>query len=190
METSDCVPTMVKFDAHKYRLGCVYEDILRFMAVRLKTVSDDSMSVVLFDESAIVAIEMEDMKESVVDRLLPYRPGAATTYSSGLDAAEKILIKGSRHPSVSVKNPVAIFLSDGGNNGGGDPLYYVGRMKIAEPRIILHTIMFGKDPATHILIEMAKKGGGTFDQTLDEIQLARSFENLAESLKPRVAALM
>ena len=50
--------------------------------------------------------------------------------------------------------------------------------------------MFGTDQTTNILIEMAKKGGGTFEQTLDEIQLARSFENLAQSLKPQVAALM
>lgn len=91
---------------------------------------------------------------------------------------------------MNVKKPVVIFLSDGGNNRGGDPFYYVDKMKRADPRMILHTIMFGRDPTMNILIEMEKRGCGTFEQTLDEIQLARSFENLAESLKPQVAALM
>ncbi|GLJ34389.1 hypothetical protein SUGI_0691410 [Cryptomeria japonica] len=190
MDSSDIMPTMAKFNNHSCRLGCVYESILRFIQARLRTVSDDSVSVVLFDTSASVPLEMEDLEEGVVDRLLPYYPGGGTTYSSGLDAAEKILMKGAGHHLVDVKKPVVIFLSDGGNNGGGDPLYYVDKMKRADPRMILHTIMFGRDPTMNLLIEMAKKGGGTFDQTLDEIQLARSFENLAESFKPQVAALM
>ncbi|GLJ34377.1 hypothetical protein SUGI_0691170 [Cryptomeria japonica] len=171
-------------------LDGVYEAILRFIQVRLRSVSDDSVSVVLFDTSASVALEMEDLEEGVVDRLLPYYTGGATTYSSGLDAVEKLLMRGTQHHSVNVKKPVVIFLSDGGNNGGGDPLYYVDKMKRADPRMILHTMMFGNDPTMNILIEMAKEGVRTFERTLDEIQLARSFENLAESLKPQVAALM
>ncbi|GLJ34361.1 hypothetical protein SUGI_0690890 [Cryptomeria japonica] len=171
MGFSDSTPTMIKFYTHKCRLGCVYEDILWFIRLRLKTVSDDSVSVFLFDESATVAIEMEDMKESVVDRLLQQKPGGGAIYSSRLDAAEKILIKGSRQPSVNVKMPVVIFLSDGVINGGEDPLYCVDKMKRAEPRMILHTIKFGTDPTTDIVIEMAKKGGGTFGKKLDEIPL-------------------
>ncbi|KAH9289235.1 hypothetical protein KI387_033352, partial [Taxus chinensis] len=190
MQSSDISPTMAKFSNHNSRLGCVYEAILRFIQARLRTVSDDSVSVVLFDDTATMAVEMGDMEEGVVDRLLQHYPCGGTTYSAGLDGAEKILMKGARHHTVDVKKPVVVFLSDGGNNGGGDPLYYVDKMKRQEPRMTLHTIMFGRDPTMHILVEMAKKGGGTFEQTLDEIQLARSFENLAESLKPKVAALM
>ncbi|XP_057849503.2 uncharacterized protein LOC131060344 [Cryptomeria japonica] len=173
MGFSDSTPSMIKFDTHKCRLGCVYEDILWFIRLRLKTVSDDSVSVVLFDESATVAIEMEDMKESIVDHLLQRKPGGGAIYSSGLDAVEKILIKGSQQPSVNVKMPVVIFLSDGANNGGENPLYCVDKMKRAEPRLMLHTIKFGMDPTTDTLIEMAKKGGGTFGKKLNENLLAR-----------------
>ncbi|GLJ14345.1 hypothetical protein SUGI_0231410 [Cryptomeria japonica] len=106
---------------HSCRLGCVYEAILRFIQVRLRTISDDSVSVVLFDASAKVTVEMEDMQEGVVNRLLQYFPGRVTNYSSALDAAETLLIKGTRHHSVNVKKPVVIFLSDEGNYRGRDP---------------------------------------------------------------------
>lgn len=190
MGNKDIIPTLAKFNNHRCRLGCVYEAILRFIQVRLRTISYDSVSVVLFDKRADVAVEMEDMQEAVVDRLLPYYTGKGTAYSSGLDAAEKIMMKGAKHHSVNVKKPVVIFLSDGGNLRGMDPRHCVDQMKRTDPRMTLHTIMFGTNPTMNVLIEMAKKGGGNFEQTLNEIQLARSFENLATSLKPQVAALM
>ncbi|KAH9291385.1 hypothetical protein KI387_043423, partial [Taxus chinensis] len=55
MQSSDISPTMGKFNDHNSRLGCVYEAILRFIQACLRTVSDDSVSVVLFDTSATVA---------------------------------------------------------------------------------------------------------------------------------------
>ncbi|XP_059065183.1 uncharacterized protein LOC131038022 isoform X2 [Cryptomeria japonica] len=186
----DMIPTMAKFSNHNCRLGCVYEVIVRFMKVRLGTISGDSVSVVLFDDIADVAVEMEDMKEYVVDLLLHFYACGGTAYSTGLDAAENILTKAARHQSVKMKIPVVIFLSDGGNWGGVDPLYCVDRMKRQEPRMTLHTVMFGVDPTEGILIEMAKKGGGKFHRAYDEIQLARTFENLASSLKSPVVDLM
>ncbi|KAH9308122.1 hypothetical protein KI387_036033, partial [Taxus chinensis] len=152
---------MAKFNNHNSRLGCVYEAILRFIQACLRTVSDDSISMVLCDVSATVAVEMENVEEGVVDRLIQHFPGGGTTYSAGLDSAEKKLIKRARNPTFDVKKPVVIFVSDGGNNDRGDPLYYVEKMKIHEPRMTLNTIMFGRDPTMHIHVEMAKKGGGT-----------------------------
>ncbi|XP_057849508.2 uncharacterized protein LOC131060346 [Cryptomeria japonica] len=190
MSKSDIKPTMTKFNSHNCRLGCVYESILRFIQVRHRTISSDSVSVVMFDTSANVALQIEDMKEAVVDRLLLYHPDGDTVYSKGLDIAEKILMKAAQNQSLKMKIPVVIFLSDGENKTGDDPVHCVDKMKEAHPRMIFHTILFRKDPTTNTMIEMAKKGGGTFSNTLDEIQLARSFENLAESLKSQVAALM
>ncbi|GLJ34369.1 hypothetical protein SUGI_0691060 [Cryptomeria japonica] len=190
MNDSDISPTLPKFNDHRHRLGCVYEAILRFIQGRLRTVSNDSVSVVLFDDNANVVLEMEDLNEGIVDRLLKYGPGGGTTYTAGLSAAETILMKGVQHHNVDVKKPLIFFLSDGENWDGEAPVQIVDRMKKADPRMILHTIMFGTNTTTNILIEMAKKGGGTFEQTLDANQLAHSFENLHKSLKPQVAALM
>lgn len=50
--------------------------------------------------------------------------------------------------------------------------------------------MFGTDPTVAILEKMARIGIGSIPHSLDEVQLARSFENLATSLKPSVAALL
>ena len=50
--------------------------------------------------------------------------------------------------------------------------------------------MFGIDPTMDILEKMAGLGNGSFQHSLDEVQLARSFENIATSLKPNVVALI
>ena len=62
--------------------------------------------------------------------------------------------------------------------------------KTIEPGMIFHTIMFGTDPIVAILEEMAGLGNGSFQHSLHKVQLARSFENIATSLKPNVVALI
>ncbi|GLJ12793.1 hypothetical protein SUGI_0197940 [Cryptomeria japonica] len=171
-------------------LGCVYEAIVRFIVTRQATTSDDSVSVVLFDTTAVLALEMKEMKEDIVDYLLQYRACGGTSYSSGLLLAEDAIIRGSKDPNVEKKKPTVIFLSDGGNNDGQDPVHLVNRLKQREPRVVLHTIMFGRDPTVHVLETMAAAGNGSFQHSLDEVQLQRSFENLASSLQPNVASLM
>lgn len=191
MSSRDIKPTMAKFTRrHNCRLGCVYEAIVRFITTRRRTTHDDSVSVVLFDKTAILALEMQEMKEDIVDRLVQYVTKTGTSYSSGLKSAEEVIYRGSNDPVVHKKKPTVIFLSDGGNNDGTDPLHFVNRLMKVEPRVILHTIMFGTDRTVAILKKMAGIGNGSFQHSLDEVQLARSFENLATSLKPNVAALI
>ena len=67
------------------------------------------------------------------------------------------------------KNPTVIFLSDGGNNDGGDPLQFVNRLNIIEPGMRYHTIMFGIDPTVDILKKMVGLGNVSFQHSLDEV---------------------
>ena len=71
--------------------------------------------MVLFDNTTILSLEMQEMKEDIVDRHIQYVAVGGTNYSSGLKLAEEIIYRGSSHPDV-VKKPMVIFLSDGGNN--------------------------------------------------------------------------
>lgn len=191
MYASDIRPILAKcIPRHNCRLGCVYESIDRFIKTRLRTSSDDSVSVVLFDDTATLALERQEMKEDIVDGLLQYDAGGPTSYSSGLTMAEEVICRGSNDPNVEKKKPIIIFLSDGGNNDGQDPLFFVNKLKKTEPKLILHTIMYGTDPAAFILEKMAEIGNGTFQLSLDELQLARSFENLAISLEPNVVSVI
>ena len=146
--------------------------------------------MVLFDNTTILALEMQEMKEDIVDRPLQYVAAGGTNYSSSLKLEEEIIYQGSSHLDVVKKNPTVIFLSDGGNNDGGDPLQFVNRMKTIEPMIIFHTIMFEIDPTVAILEKMAGLGNGSFQHSFGEVQLAQSFENIVTSLKPNVAALI
>lgn len=188
MESADCVPTMPKFTRN--RLGCVYESILRFIRVRQARIIQDHVSVVLFDNVPLTAIESEPIAETLADRLVHHFARGGTTYSCGLRAAEEILTRSSTNLVMQKKSPVVIFLSDGGNNGGENPVHLVRRMKQVEPKLIFHTIKFGNDPYNQILMDMASAGSGTFQVSLDEVQLARSFEGLARSLKDKVSSLM
>jgi hypothetical protein len=63
-------------------------------------------------------------------------------------------------------------------------------MKQVEPNLVFHTIKFGSGSYSQILKDMASAGSGTFQVSLDEVQLSKSFEGLARSLRPKVTALM
>lgn len=191
MSSADCVPTLAKFTArHRNRLGCVYESILRFIRTRQARIIQDYVSIVVFDTRATTAVDSVPISEALVDQLLPHGDGGGTTYSCGLRAAEEILVRSALNPVTQQKSPVVIFLSDGGNNGGENPVHRVMGMKQVEPKLILHTIKFGHDPCNQILMDMASAGSGSFQVSLDEVQLARSFEGLARSLKDKVSSLM
>ena len=90
------------------------------------------------------------------------------------------------------RSPVVIFLSDGENLGGDDPVQLVKHMKDAEPELILHTIKFGHEGGrcNEILTDMAAAGSGSFQVSLDNLQLAQSFVGLANSLRDNVSALI
>ncbi|KAH7282152.1 hypothetical protein KP509_35G015000 [Ceratopteris richardii] len=193
MASSDIVPTMAMFDTN--RLGCVYEAVLRFIRMRMRAVAsnglhvEDTISVVLFDTVGHLCVHTRPIAELLVDDLLIYQADGGTIYSSGLQLAGRILGESRANRQLDSKAPVIIFLSDGGNNGGTDPVYEVHKMRTKNPCLVVHTIMFGTDPAEKILKDMAKAGNGTYQLSLDEVQLARSFEDLAKSLQPKLVAL-
>ena len=196
MGSCDIYPSMAKFQqsGHADRLGCVFEAVLRFIKTRLQVSNQgqvkDTVSVVLFDTVGYVGVKLEEMSEGVVDKLLGYMASGGTTYSAGLNAVDGVLAESNGMEEVVRKSPVVIFLSDGGNNGGTDPLYLVQKMRQNDPRLVLHTIMFGTDASAEVLKKMSEVGGGIYQLSLDEVQLARSFEGLAKSLQPKLAALV
>lgn len=163
MYASDIRPNLAKcIPRHNCRLGCVYESIDRFIKTRLRNSCDDSVSVVLFDDTTTLALERQEMKEDIVDCLFQYDAQGLTSYSSGLTMAEEVIFQGSNDPNVEKKKPIINFLSAGGNNDGKDPLFFVNKLKKKEPKLILHTIMYGTDLASFILEKMAEIGNGTF----------------------------
>ena len=47
------------------------------LGIEVRTTSDDSLSVVLFDNTTILTLEMQEMKEDIVDKLLLYESTGA-----------------------------------------------------------------------------------------------------------------
>ncbi|XP_024541946.1 uncharacterized protein LOC112350273 [Selaginella moellendorffii] len=191
MGSPDIKPKMVKFPEN--RLGCVFEAMVRFIRTRIAANLQDVMSVVLFDDHGQIAMEREHMSEPQVDKLLTFEDAGGTVYSSGIARVEEILVRSVSDPAVAGKSPAVVFLSDGDNYGGLDPVHCVNQLKKLEQSLIFHTIMFATDPtnsAKKLLTDMADAGDGMFQVSIDEIQLSRSFEDLAKSLRPKVASLM
>ncbi|KAH7438563.1 hypothetical protein KP509_04G020600 [Ceratopteris richardii] len=190
MDSGDIKPKLKMFPQN--RLGCVYDAMLRFITLRLqdsgRVREKDIMSVVLFGSDARIQVELKPISESLINDLPPTTDGC-TNYSSGLEKAELILDKSRQKPEHSSKTPVIIFLSDGENNDGSDPVSKVRGMKRKNSRLVVHTIMFGDKSSGGILKDMASAGGGEYQLTLDDVELSKSFEYLAKSLKPRLFSL-
>jgi hypothetical protein len=194
MRTKDCTPRRVKFAGWglNNRLGCVYEAISEFIQRHLPSGPQDSVSVVLFGSSATIAFECEDISEALEDKLTTYYTSSGTNYHCGLGEALLILDRSRKNLALDKKIPVIIFLSDGKNSEGDDPVERVKKIKELDPRVIFHTRKFGSDQKCYdeILKAMAKAGSGRFKESLNEIQLLKDFQELACSLRPKVAALM
>jgi len=194
MRTGDCRPSLLKFAGWglNNQLGCVYEAISHFIQRHLPSGPQDSVSVVLFGSSATIAFECEDISEALEDKLTTYYTSGGTNYHCGLGQALLILDRSRKNLALNKKTPVIIFLSDGKNSEGDDPVELVKKIKELDPRVIFHTIKFGsgQNCSDEILEAMAKAGSGRFKKSLDEIQLLKDFEELAYSLRPKVAALM
>ncbi|EFJ31667.1 hypothetical protein SELMODRAFT_408444 [Selaginella moellendorffii] len=160
MGSPDAKPRMASFPPS--RLGCVYEAMVRFIRTRQAAGIRDFMSVVLFESSAVIAMEKVAMAESQVYALLGHDSSGGTVYSAGLQLAEEILGRS----AGDAKAPAIIFLSDGGNAGGSDPVAFVRKIKSMEPRLVVHTIVFGSDLSPRkVLVDMAREGGGVFQIT-------------------------
>jgi septum formation topological specificity factor MinE len=61
--------------------------LFRSITTRRRTTSDDSLSVVLFNDKENLSLEMQEMKEDIVERIFQYVTAGGTNYSSGLKLA-------------------------------------------------------------------------------------------------------
>lgn len=186
MSQDDIFPTLEKFSNNRNRLGAVFEAVSRFLLVRDDKGERDIISIILFnDESQIVVERMPNKPSLVVDHLISHYPKYGTNYSSGLEKAATVIERAQTDNS----EPVIIFFSDGRNANGNYPVDAIRAMKELHPQLVVHTLLFGHRTDTATLDMMARVGNGTFKRSLDEVQLARCFEQLAYSLRPQVTSL-
>ena len=195
MEAQDARPTLAAISAsHDNRLGCVYESVLRFNQIRRGAGARDAVTLILFGDSSIVALR-NSVIASDVDLLTPmlqYGHRGNTSFSSGMKGAYEVLRQAIA--ADSALPAVVIFLSDGHNTDSntGTFMSYVNYIRaISSPaQPVLHSIKFGRDSNNSQLINMAQAGGGRFFHSIDELQLASTFEAIAASLRGKTAVLM
>lgn len=144
---------------HNNRLGCVYEAVARFT----KSGCADIVSVVVFNHTALLIVDKMTLQECnvrMMQVLLRFVTESGTRYSTSLERAQMLLQP--LKPKVAcskagvVRNqleadespnylPAVNFLSDGVNSSHDkDPVPVIARMKEAEPRLVLHTLLFGR----------------------------------------------
>ena len=189
MASQDARPTLTAI-AHQNnnRLGCVYEAIVRFCRVRRAAGARDVVSVVLFNHAASIVLRWATIAsdEQLLGTLGAHGPDGGTSFRAGLSAAATLL--GGQSGSTSTARPTAIvFLSDGEGGAGSAEARAI---RAAHPNVTISTIKFGTSGDNAVLEQLAREGGGRFHMTVDELQLASTFEAIAESLKDKTAALI
>lgn len=145
----------------------------------------------MFDKDGEVVTERADSNLRIADKLLRFRGSHSTDYSKGLSLADEVLERATESDDEQ-KPPIVIFLSDGGNQPATEsdnPIEFINNMREMSPGLVLHTILFGSDSRHEPLLrEMADAGGGEFQRTMDDVQLAKTFSELAQSLRPNIVS--
>ena len=190
MGSADMRPTIPTFQAtHNNRLGAVLQAMSQFIDLRLSMqVAGDKMSLVLFNESAHVALSFQDMRPDLMNYVLTTHPGGSTQFQMGLRSAAQVV----QAHAVAGMPTVIMFLSDGQDWGQWNAQAEIQALRAMHPKLRLHSTVFGNaGPRCRELLErMAEWGGGQFTVSLDEIQLNENFRALAMSLKDATAALL
>ena len=78
--------------------------------------------MVLLDNTSMFALEMQELKDDIVDKILQYIAIGRTNYCC-LKMVDDIIYQGFYNPNVDNKKASIIFRSDGGN------IYFVKRLK-------------------------------------------------------------
>ncbi|CAF4310596.1 unnamed protein product, partial [Rotaria sp. Silwood2] len=140
---------------------------------------DDLFTVVLFNNNARPIYQRQRL---VNTHNLPMLEAGGTTYSAGLKVAEQSIAADGTASSV-----VMIFMSDGANCGGEDPVTLIRQLKQkygGNHNFICHTVGFGPGVApgsaeAKLLANMASTGGGQTYSAKDAGQLKSVFGNIA-----------
>ncbi len=141
---------------------------------------DDHFTVVLFDDTKRTICQQQRLANT--PRSLPELKSGGTTYSEGLKEAAKAMAADRTASSI-----VMIFMSDGGNGDGEDPLALIRQFKQSYGKnhnFMCHTVGFGSDIApgsseAQLLANMASAGGGQAYSAKDAVQLKTVFGNIA-----------
>jgi hypothetical protein len=141
---------------------------------------DDHFTVTLFENSARTICQHQRLANTPNN--LPTLKAGGTEYSAGLRAAQQAIA--ADHTGSSI---VMIFMSDGANCGGEEPVALIRQLKQSygvNHNFICHTVGFGPGVApgsaeAQLLANMASTGGGQTYSALDGAQLKNVFGSIA-----------
>ncbi|KAI0052043.1 hypothetical protein FA95DRAFT_1618925 [Auriscalpium vulgare] len=194
------------------RLGAVFSALYGFWSARHVAtagtqpadVRRDAYSILLFDSTvaSIVENDLTSSPDELLSIVLGQRASHGTNFVAALQAAQQVM---ESHWS-NARLPIVIFLSDGECGVANETVQAICRSASALGKpLSLQTVLFGQDAYSGSLRRMANvaldeqnnapRGGtlpvdaimpSTYSQALDTVQLAETFQNMAQSLrKPR-----
>ncbi|CAG8502820.1 32032_t:CDS:10, partial [Racocetra persica] len=195
---------------HNNRLGAVYNAAYSFMKARLssqaaqynETVCRDTVSLILFDFEAIIAIENQPLNdpESLLRIMLQHNSRVGTNFNAAILKAGHIIEKYFN----PMKTNIVLFCSDGECGVPKDELNKIcsKNQKKGSP-IFLNTILFSSSINCQSLQLMAniaqsylpKETSSSalkcqFTRAIDEIVLVNTFSGIAESLRKHKPTLI
>jgi Mg-chelatase subunit ChlD len=140
---------------------------------------DDHFTVVQFDSSARIICQQQRLANT--PRTLQMN-GGGTDYCAGLNTAKTAIATDTTRSSI-----VMIFMSDGGDGSGKDPVALVRQLKVTytnNHNFVCHTVGFGSgiaqgSSAAQLLANMASVGGGQAYSALTGAELQTVFNRIA-----------
>eukprot|EP00698_Gefionella_okellyi_P021129 TRINITY_DN6757_c0_g1_i2.p1 TRINITY_DN6757_c0_g1~~TRINITY_DN6757_c0_g1_i2.p1 ORF type:complete len:2398 (+),score=351.14 TRINITY_DN6757_c0_g1_i2:352-7545(+) len=179
MSGTDHRPSLARIArTHNNRLGAVYNAAHSFIQTRLAASATDVVSMVLFDNTAAVAFQHQQLSTTLLDIMLQYTPQGSTNFSAGLDMCDQVLL----HYGQEKYTPIVIFLSDGGDCSSDRQLSVQRLMQNHGSRgLTIHCIAFGGGADARTLHEVSSLGNGQTHTCSDTILLNATMDGIADA---------
>lgn len=177
----DTTGSMAQADFHPSRLGAAQEAAVAF--IRRKRILDgrDRTAVVAFETDARLASAFGRHPFEAQGDVQALRPGGGTNVTAGLRKSLDLLRDEAKHtPGTTLR---CVLLTDGEHNTGPDPLNDGVVDAMRKAGVIVDTVAIGAGEA--LLIEIAKRTGGTFVRCGAFRDLLQQYERLAAKKQAR-----
>jgi len=163
-------------NANETRWTALIGAVNTFIQSRSQANARDIVTIIEYDNSAYIQCESQPLQGTDFGRMLRLF-GGGTNFEVGLSAAKKI-IDGSNHKAYT---PVLLFLSDGECKNGEAEMKQIYQAH-QRNQLIVRTLGFC-DGGQKKLEDLAKLGGGQFMNSINGIQLEKTFKDIATQLE-------
>mmetsp|Transcript_65661 Transcript_65661/g.80374 ORF Transcript_65661/g.80374 Transcript_65661/m.80374 type:complete len:494 (-) Transcript_65661:24-1505(-) len=156
------------------RLGCLYSATNEFIKVRTENKCNDIISTVLFDNTASIVSNREDITVDFVEKfLIQHQPGGGTDFFNAFEKAKQLI----RYDEKTT----VIFLTDGEAPDNGVSNIVAEWSKKMGDLLSFYCMVLGDAGANAVAVveQICKSGNGEMKTFLDGEEMAEGYQDIA-----------